>query len=110
MSKITASTDFARLKPEEMQKFVAILAEQLVTALNGQLDFSTNFNCKLHSISFSAADTDTALAHGLGREPTGYLVYGLSASMVVYSGSAPSTTNLLYLRSSAIGSASMIVF
>lgn len=110
MSKVTASTDFDRLEEKELKKHLAIFAEQLLQALNGNLDFATNFNCKLLSITFSAAGTDTALPHGLGRVHTGYIVYSRSAGIVIYDGAQASTSTTLYLRATATGTASLIVF
>lgn len=110
MSKVTASTDFDRIDEESLKKFLALLAEQLVTVLNGNIDFQTNFNCKMLSVTFGAANSDAAVSHGLGRVPTGVLEYSKSAAMIIYNGSVPNNQSVLYLRSSAVGTASVIVF
>lgn len=110
MSNITESVDFDRIKPEDLQKYLAIFGAAVVQTINGNLDFSTNFNCKLHSVTFGAADTNVAVTHGLGRVPAGYITYKATAALVVYDGSTASTTSEFYLRASAIGVASVIVF
>lgn len=56
-------------------------------------------------VDFLSADTDTIVPHPLGRVPLGYLVVGLSANMVVYSGSVDSNERNVTLRASAAGTA-----
>lgn len=110
MSKPTQSTDFDRIKPEDVPKYLAKYAEEISRILTNGVDFQTNFNGKLLSITFSAANSDTALTHNLGRVPTGYLVYSKSAALIVYDGSLGSSESVIYLRASAPGTAGVIVF
>ena len=110
MSKVTASTDFDRVKPEDLPKFLSLFGEQVVQVLNNGLDFQSNFNCALISVTFSAANTDTAVSHGLGRVPTGYLIYSRSTAMDVYDGVTAWTSDTLYLRTSTTGTIGVIVF
>lgn len=110
MSKLTASYEFDRVKPEEMPRILELFGEQVTTTVNGQLDFFTNFNCKALTITFGAANVDVSAIHGLGRVPVGYLVYSRNASMVVYDGSVEWSASLLSLRASAAGTAKLIVF
>lgn len=110
MSKVQASVDLATLKPEDFQRYATMALEDIVRQVNGGLDFTSNFSGRLLSVTFSASATDTALAHGLGRVPTGYIITSLSASMVVYSGSAAWTNSSIYLRASAAGTAGVLVF
>lgn len=110
MSKISASPDISQVKPEELARFVDIFCHDVVQKVNGDLDFQNNINCKLVSIPFAAANTEASVSHGLGRVPTGYLVYGATAAMSVYNGVSTNTAALLYLRASAVGTANLIVF
>lgn len=110
MSRITASPYVDRLPDDERPRFTAIILQQIVDALNNGLDFGTNFNARTLSITFSAAGTDTALAHGLGRPPVGYIVVGRDGAFTVYNGATASTPNLIYLRASSTGTASVLVF
>lgn len=110
MSKITSSTDFTTIKPEDLPKHLSFFADEVVNKVNGGLDFATNINCKLISITFSAGATNTSIAHGLNRLPVGYLVYGQTANITVYDGSTANTTTTLTLRSSAAGAVRLIVF
>lgn len=110
MSKLTASVDFDRVKPEELAKFLAKFGDQLLQLINGNLDFATNFNCKILSVTFSAANANVATPHGLGRVPAGYFVISKSASMIVYDGTSANTLQTLNLRASAAGAVNLIVF
>ncbi len=110
MSKVTGNPGVDKVQESEFKKFVSLLFEEIVRTLNNGLDFSSNFNGSTVSITFAAANTDTSIAHGLNRVPTGYLVIGQSAAMSVYNGSAANTSTLLYLRSSATGTATVQVF
>lgn len=116
MSSLTASTDFTQVDDKknpdvpELKKFLSIFGDNVVETINGNLDFSTNFNGKLMSVTFSSANSDVAVSHGLGRVPSGYLVYSRSASMVVYNGSSPSTSSVIYLKASATGTVGLFIF
>lgn len=110
MSKVTASYEFQACKPEDMPRFLTLFGEQVSRTLNNGLDFETNFNSKTVSITFSAANTDVIVAHGLGRLPVGYIVVGLSASLTVYDGVGANTTSNLVLRANATGTARLLVY
>ncbi len=110
MSSIQASTDMTQVKPEELAKFIDLFCQDVAETINGKLDFTTNFNCKLLSITFGAAATDTGVVHGLGRVPIGYIVTSASAATSVYSGSVSSSSTSLVLRASAAATVGLIVF
>jgi hypothetical protein len=111
MSNISASTDFSHLKDEaELKKYLDMFGQNVVSVVNGKLDFQTNFNAKLISITFTAALSDTQVLHGLGRSPSGYIVTGLSAQMIVSDGTVANTTSVLTLQSSAAGTAKLLVY
>lgn len=109
MSKITASTDFDRIPRDQVPRYLSMFAEQVTQALNGNLD-ATNFNAKLVSVPFGAANTDTAVIHGLSRVPTAYVINGTTAAMSIYDGLTPSTSSVIYLRSSAPGTARILIY
>jgi predicted secreted protein len=64
----------------------------------------------LVTVSFTAADTDVEIRHGLGFVPQNYFVVGCSAAMNVYDGSEDATSKFYYLRSDAIGTARVFLF
>ncbi len=110
MSSIQANNNFANLKGEELARFVEVWAQEVSRVVNGKLDFQTNFNCKFVSITFSSANTDTSINHGLGRVPAGYIVTSLTAALVPYDGTVPSTDSTLTLRASATGTAGLLIY
>jgi len=57
---------------------------------------------------FTTAGVDVAVEHGLGREPEGWKAVRLSAPIVLYDGAAPSSKDLLILRASGAGTASVL--
>jgi hypothetical protein len=109
--RLTASTEIDRIeKPEDQPRFISMALNQIAQILNNGLGFSDNFNAKTLTISFSAANTDVATIHGLGRVPTGYIVIGSSAATSVYDGASANTASLLYLRASAATTVKVLVF
>lgn len=107
--KINASSDVDRVKPEDLARYTNMILEQIVQAINGKLSFGDNFDAKLLTVTFSAANTDVATIHGLGRVPAYYIVLGSSAATNIYDGSSANTSSLLYLRASATGTVRVMV-
>jgi len=110
MSKVTQESKLTNTPEEERWNFQSQINDEVKTILNNGLTFTDNFAGKITTVTFSAANTDVAVAHGLGRVPTGYLIISSGASMSVYTGSSAWTSNLIYLRSSATGTVGVIVF
>ena len=111
MSKLTGDAGIDKIQePKDQMRFISIFFDQIKMLINNGLQFADNFDSKILTLTFSAASTDTSLTHGLGRVPTGYVILKRSASMTVYDGSAAWTSNLIYLRASAAGSVTVLVF
>lgn len=110
MSKITASPKLAQVQQDEHQRFADIFASDVVDKVNGKLDFQNNFNCKLVTITFTAPGVESSVDHGLGRVPSGYIVYGQSTAMSIHNGTSTNTATTLYLISNAAGTANLVVF
>ena len=94
---------------EELKRFIAQVVEPLVTEVNGRLQFTSNMQTTLTTITFTATNTDTPIDHGLGSVPVGWFLVSPSAAMQVYQVTA-STDKVLTLRSSAIGTAQVLAF
>lgn len=107
---IKANPNIQQVPDNEQARFTDVFLNDVAKVVNGGLDFQTNFNGKLITAAFSSANTDTAVAHNLGRAPQGYVVTSLSTNMVVYSGSTAADKNTITLKSSAAGSAGLFVF
>ncbi len=110
MSKLTAAPDLSQVKPEDVARYADLFAQDVVDTVNGDLDFDSNFNAKEVTATFSAANTDLAIQHNLGRTPVRYIVTSATTAMSVYNGSIASTSSILYLRSSATGVATLLIY
>jgi hypothetical protein len=110
MSKITQDSGVDKIQePKEQIRFITQFFENVKQLINNGLSFADNFNTKILTLTFSATNTDTALVHGLGRAPVGYLILRRSANMVVY-GATANTSSIIYLKSSAAGTVTVSVF
>lgn len=108
MSKITASTDLDRVPKDKFNKYLVEFLEQAQRVVNGQIEYGSNIRGAQQVVAFTAADTPVTVDHGLGRFPTGYQVFSVSAALVVYEVAKTDTTYTL--SSSAIGSATIFFF
>lgn len=96
---------------EGLRRQTQILATKLEELLNNGINFKDNFQSQSISVAFTAADTDLQIAHQLNIVPTGYLVTNKSVSLDVYNGSSNIfNKTFITLRSSAIGTATIMVF
>lgn len=108
MSKITASTDLDRVPKEKFNKYLVEFLENTVQVVNGQVEFTSNIKGEINQVSFPVADTNVTVTHSLKRDPVGYLVFSVSAAMIIYESSK--SLNNIVLKSSAIGSATVFIF
>ena len=110
MSKVTSSIDFDRVADKDQMRYINIFSNEVKSVINGELDFETNFNGKMITVNFTLANTDRIIVTGLNRLPIGYLVYNVSANMVVYNGTTAWSPATISLKASAVGIAKIIVF
>lgn len=111
MGLIQASSQFTNVdKDEDKFRFIQVFQQQVQSVVNGKIEFVSNIQSKLKQVTFTATDTDTSIDHGLGIIPNGYFIVGLSAAMIIYDGSLETTSSVIFLRSSAIGIASIMFF
>lgn len=95
---------------ENMRRFIAISLDTIVSALNGNLTFSDNFNSQALGVTFPVVNTELVIPHQLNRVPIGYFVTRRSAAMTVYDSTTAWTATNIYLKSSAIGGVNLMVF
>ena len=107
--KIQASPDISNIKDEEIKRFATIVLAQIVGAVNGNLTIQDNILGQQASVSFVSANTDTAISHTLNRQVTQYLVLNRSTNMVIYDGATAANNTTVYLKSSAIGTATVFL-
>lgn len=74
---------------------------ELATLLNGGLGFNDNFNCDIVPVADTGTvNTEFAVAHGLKRIPTGYLVIRRNKAGVVFDSGTTFTIANIYLKCS----------
>lgn len=108
--KITVATDLSNIKDEDITRFVSQFTSQTADIINGNISFADNFKAQTLSVTFSSANTDVQVSHGLKKVPTGYIIVGASSAMSVYDGSSSNTADLFYVRSSATGTARILIY
>jgi len=93
----------------EFRRWVSITLDSIIQVINGNLSVD-NLNAQIVTVNFTAANTTTPVAHTLGRVPNGYIPIGKSVSLDVYNG-APTylLRDLIYLKSTVIGTASILI-
>lgn len=108
--KPKSSTDFASLPDKEVPRYTEIWATEISRILTRGLDFQSNFDASTVEATFLAANTDTIISHGLKRAPVGYIVTASNAAMAVYSGSGVTDDQVISLKSSSAGTATILFF
>lgn len=108
--KFTVPTKVANAQGDEFKTYVERAFVQIQEILNNGLTPTENQDGQLLQVSFTAADAEQGIPHALGRVPTLYYILGSSAAMSVYDGVSSNTSSVIYLRSSAIGSAKIFIF
>ncbi len=68
--------------------------------LDGGISFDDNLDISRFSVvSHGTPGTEFSVAHGLGKVPSGYVIYGQTGAGSVYDGTTANTATTLYLRS-----------
>lgn len=96
---------------QDQIKAISIFLKDVYSILNHGVIPSDNFRGALLSVTFTALDTNTAIAHGLDFAPQNYFVVGLSADMRIYDGTVLSTkANLTLKCAGSLGTARVFAF
>jgi hypothetical protein len=108
--RIKSNGDFSKIsEPEEFQRQICIIMQDIVSALNGNIEFDLNMRSETLQIVFTAANVEMAINHNMARVPTGYIVAGANTATAIYNLADPDQ-NYIYLYSSAIANVQVIVF
>lgn len=109
--KVTAKTDISNVEGEDdIKRFSTIFFKQAADALNGNLTIADNFKWSFVTVIFTTADTEVPVSHSLAAVPNGYILAGASVSLNLYDGDSTNTSTRLYLKSSAAGTAKVLIF
>lgn len=102
MSSIGGAPILPSPKDQQDIDLYRILSEffrKIITILNRGITFNENVDCRLNSFSSSGTpDAENTIAHGLGKVPIGYIVYGLNKAAIVYTGATAWTNENIYLK------------
>lgn len=102
--------DTSNSSPENFQRYSSKQMQDVVNILNKGIIFSDNFDGTITNVAFNSANTNTVITHNLERIPSGYLALELSAAMIIYTGSDVSNESQITLKSSAVGTAKILIF
>lgn len=111
MGKIQSSSKIENLPDlDEVKRYTSIALDDIIDNINGNLTVRDNLSMKLVSVTFTAANTELLVAHGLGRTPQGYLIASLTNAATIYDGTSENGIVNYYLKSSAICGARVLFF
>lgn len=110
MSKVTQPPDIGRIKDQpEFNRNAAIVLSDIVSAINGNLDFSTNINCVTVSGTTSAG-VQVTVTHTLGRVPQGKIVISQNSNAVIQDANRSGwTSDKIYIVCADSGDFSLIL-
>lgn len=94
---------------EELRKYVSITLDQIVTAINGQIEFIDNCATSQVSVVIPASG-EIGVPHTLGRVPNGYLVAKSSAGIIVFDGTTANTSSNLYVQGTGAANVVLLVY
>ena len=102
--------NIAAIKTEEQQQAITLFLKDVYNILNRGILLKDNVKGALLGVTFSSANADVEIRHGLDFVPNNYLVVGTSSAMSVYDGVTSADKTFFYLRSSATGTARIFIF
>ena len=111
--KLDRQNAFDKVKTlDDLISAMQIFATNVGEIVNSGIRFNQNFRCQIIEVDFTDANTDTTFSHSLNSVPTGYLALTKSAAMIIYNGSSTNffAKTTCTLRSSAIGTANIMIF
>ncbi len=109
--KIKTIQDISNVQSwEDLRRYSSQSINDLVTVVNGKIDFVDNCSTSLAPVQFTKANVEVEVKHSLGRVPSGYIVAGKSASFDIYNGASPNTDSTIYVKGTVAGTATLLVF
>ena len=113
MSRVKTYSNMSNLAPQDFQRFVSNLFDNLFEQINGKLDFQENIRSSpLQTVVFTGSSDIHEITHNLGFVPHGIIPIKLSANAVIYAPSGSQytwTSTNIFLQSSAAVTASLYI-
>lgn len=111
MGKLKNIFDTSNLSTvEQLTRFVSIAFQEIVSVVNGNLDFGENIRSQQLDVIFDIANSEVSISHTLGRVPNGAFLVKSDVSTNIYNGTSDNTSSTIYLRSSAVANTTVVVF
>jgi hypothetical protein len=102
MARIRKLSNLTSIKdPKEFFRHGSQAIGAAVDTINGGLEFDSNLATSSVSVTFTTANSDTQVAHGLGRPPTGFMTSMPTAACNIFLGTRSADANVIYLQSTA---------
>ena len=98
------------MQEDKKESSLTLFLKDIYTILSKGIVFQDNFRGVILNVTFTASNTNTTITHGLSYTPTKYIVLSRSANFVVYDGSTNADLTNFYLRASATGTISVLIF
>lgn len=95
---------------EDLRRFVSIAMDDIADNLNGNVTFSGNIKNKIVEVVIGASNTEFRVNHKLGYIASNYVLVSTTTAMSLYSSTTAFDENNIYLKSSAAGTAKIMVF
>ena len=97
-------------KEDQKERQLTNILKDFYDILNNGFIFQDNLRGTVLTVRFTAANTQQSVRHGLAFIPRNYIPINKTAAMDIYNGTTPFDRNNIYLRSSAIGTVTLLVF
>jgi len=111
MAKIKRAVEIQNLTTlEEVKRFINSWLTNITDVLNGNVEFGQNIRTTEVTVYFQRSDTEQAVFHGLGRLPNGYIKVGSSVDFGLYDGNQATTSSVIWLRASQVGTAKILFY
>ena len=111
MSRVNRSAEIQNLTTlDDVKRFVNSWLTNITDNINGNLEFDINLRTTTVTVVFVQANVDVGIFHGLNKSPNGYFKASSSAALTLYDGAGLTTNKVIYLRSSAVGTAKILFY
>jgi hypothetical protein len=111
MSKVTIHSGLEDIKEMENYKTAsAQLLSDIVSKINGQLEFDKNLLSQTVEVAFTEADVEQVVNHSLNKLIYNYLPINKLVSCDIYDGGTGPTKNAIYLKSTVATTVTLVLF
>jgi hypothetical protein len=111
MSKVTIHSGLDDIKEmEDFKTAAAQLLSDIVSKINGQLEFDKNLLSQTVEVTFTQSNVEQAVNHSLNKLIYNYLPISKLAACDIYDGGTDPTKNAIYLKSTVATTVTLVLF